>query len=562
MTPFDRVARAAAFVAAAGLSLTVTACASSQPAAPAGPGGAADTSAPVQPKVNRLVMALPAPNVENNETRHLDQPQIWQLRPGFEYLVAMDPQSGKFAPGLATEWKLEGQSYRFKLRQGVQVHRNLGEFTAKDVVFTWKDFVQNDSMHGQAPQFRKEIKDIQVVNDYEVVIQLTEPDGNFLHALGEPEGGMEVVSKADFDKRGAPTMQTMPYAGTAPYEFKERQQGAFIRFSRVPYKHWRVNPDFPEFEFRYTAEPSTRLAALLTGEVQLTPLPQDLQKQAERQGMKTITGKVPGLRMFMRTHCCMYADGVNPEKGMKYPDSPLWDVRVRKALDKAINKDELNKAYFGGKGTPIIVNHFNPTRPGWNPDWEKRYQEEYGYDPEKAKALLAEAGYGPNKKLPANVYPITLPAFPGTEDVAESIANYWRAVGVDVTMVQMSGADYEQRRRTDAFPNLFTMVATSSDLFIAQVYTGLSAGRSLTGAKVVDPALDKLVDQVYVTLDEQKQDAMWRQIGESVFTLHQTVNLFWLPAEVVSNPKFVDSWLFPGSITGTWTHVENVKAAR
>ena len=93
-------------------------------------------------------------------------------------------------------------------------------------------------------------------------------------------------------------------------------------------------------------------------------------------------------------------------------------------------------------------------------------------------------------------------------------------------MVQMTGADYEQRRRTDAFPNLFAMVATSSDLFIAQVYTGLSAGRSLTGAKVADPALDKLVDQVYVTLDEQKQDSRLapdRRIGVHVAPNRQPI---------------------------------------
>lgn len=526
------------------------------------PGGGGGEAGGVKPSVNRLVMSLPPPGEENNETRHLNQPQVWQLRPGFEYLVAMDAASGKLVPGLATEWKLEGSGYRMKLRENVPFHRDLGNFGAKDVLYTWQDFTQDDSLHGQAIQFKKGVKDIQIVSDNEVVIQLTEPDGNFLHALGEPEGGMEIVSKADHDKRGAPTMQTKPYAGTAPFEFVERRQGEYVRFARVAYKHWRITPDFPEFEFRFAKEASTRQASLLTGEVHLTPLPTDLQSQAEKQGMKVLAGKVPGLRMFMRIHCCNYADPANPEKGKKYPDSPLWDVRVRKALNKAINKDEINKAFFGGKGEPIIVNHFHPTRPGWNPDWEKRYKDEYGYDPEASKKLLAEAGFGPGKPLPANVYPITLPAFPGTEDIAESIANYWRAVGVDVKLVQMTGAEYEQRRRNDADNNLFAMVATSSDLFIAQVYTGLSGGRALTGAKVVDPDIDKLVTEVYQTLDEQKQEALWKQIGEKVFTAHQTINLHWLPAEVTVNPKFVSEWVFPGSITGTWTHVENIKTAK
>ena len=147
--------------------------------------------------------------------------------------------------------------------------------------FTWKDFTQSDSLHGQAPQFRKGIREIEVVNEGEVVIHLSEPDGNFLHALGEPEGGMEVVSQADNQKRGAPTMQTPPYAGTAPYQFVERAQGQYIRYERVPYQHWRSQPDFPEFEFRWIKEPSTRLAGLLTGEIHVTPLPNDLLRNAD-----------------------------------------------------------------------------------------------------------------------------------------------------------------------------------------------------------------------------------------------------------------------------------------
>ena len=79
------------------------------------------------------------------------------------------------------------------------------------------------------------------------------------------------------------------------------------------------------------------------------------------------------------------------------------DVRVRKALDKAINRDEMNKAFFAGKGEPMIVDHFHPSRAGWDPSWEQRFPEEYGYDPAKARALLAEAGYGPGKPLTTNI---------------------------------------------------------------------------------------------------------------------------------------------------------------
>src|SRR5207253_683256 len=141
-------------------------------------------------------------------------------------------------------------------------HKGYGQFTAKDVVFSWQDLTKPDSLQVEAPYWKRVVKEIQTVNDYEVVYHL-DPDANFIHGISEAEGGMEIRSKAHYDAKGAPTMQTEPMAGTGPYQFKERSQGEFVRFERVPYDHWRVKPDFPEFEFRWIKEPSTRLAALL-----------------------------------------------------------------------------------------------------------------------------------------------------------------------------------------------------------------------------------------------------------------------------------------------------------
>ena len=104
---------------------------------------------------------------------------------------------------------------------------------------------------------------------------------------------MEILSQASFDKNGDPNMTTMPVAGTGPYQMKSRQQGVNALYERTPYKHWRVTPDFPEFEWRYMNEASSRMAALLTGEAHATALPRDLKGQAVNQGMKLMKGKVP-----------------------------------------------------------------------------------------------------------------------------------------------------------------------------------------------------------------------------------------------------------------------------
>jgi ABC-type transport system substrate-binding protein len=546
-----------------GALIALTLVAACQPTPSAPKTDTAAKSGAVTPKVNRVVMSVIPPAEETNELRNLNQPQVWQLRPMYEYLIGMDAETGKLVPQLATEWALEpdGMSYRFKLRQNVPFHGGHGNFGAQDVLFTWKDLTQQDSVHGEAGYFRSVVKDIEIVNEHEVVFRMAGPDGNFLVAISQAQGAMEMRSKAHFDKMGAPTMQSGPLAGTGPYQFKERTQGQNIIFSRVPYQHWRVTPDFPEFEFRFQREPSTRLAALLSGEVHVTQLPEDLLTQAQGQGYGVVKGLVPGLRTFLSFYCCYVNDSNDPSKGFKYPDTPLKDVRVRKALNKAIDRDQINKSFFAGKGELMIMPHHHPTRMGWNPEWQTKFQEEYGYDPDKAKALLAEAGYGPGKPLSTSMLLQPLPQYAGAEDVQEAIAGYWRAVGVNVESVTRDPGEIAQRSRQQQYDNHVTVTGTSSAQLIAMVYTSTTAGRNPGAAAVQDHKVEGLVRQLYSTVDTQKQDQLWRELGDYTFLHHGQISLFWLPAQAVINTKIVSDYVFPGAITGTWTHVEGIKAA-
>ena len=78
-------------------------------------------------------------------------------------------------------------------------------------------------------------------------------------------------------------------------------------------------------------------------------------------------------------------------------------AKVRQAMNKAINRKEINDELFGGVGEEIKVWGFHSTLPGWNPDWDARWEEMYGYDPERAKELLAEAGYPNGFKVKVNL---------------------------------------------------------------------------------------------------------------------------------------------------------------
>ncbi len=562
MTPTVRTLRRTAAAMAAGLlAAMLTACAGTPQSAPAPAGGAAaGRAAAAKPAVNRLVFIAEPPQRSSVEMRQIAEPNMWMFRAMYDDPISIDPKTAKFAPGVAAAWNVEpdGQSYRVKLRPGLKFHGDYGEVQAQDLVFALQRLVIPDSPHGQSNYFRTLVKDADVVNDHEVVFRLNRPDGQFVAALSEQQSGLEAQSRLNFEKTGVATWQTGPLAGSGPYQWLKGEEGQYLRFARVGWTHgFRTQPDFPEYEVRYAREASTRLAALLSGEAHMAPLPTDLLQQAEKAGMKVQTSVFPGLRLFGEFKCCFFKDPKDLAAGVMYPDSPLMDVRVRKALQKAVNTDEVNKAYFGGLGQPMVLPHMHPTRPGWNPDWEKRYKDEYGYDPNEAKALLAQAGK-PSPKVTFLLTPIAGVGL-GAADLSETIAGYWRKVGVDVEIDQTDPAITDKLSQQLKYDHHVDFKGTASNIWTGY---GIYNSTAQVRGSVEDPDVERLFSQLKGTVDEQKQEALWRQVGEATFKSHMDLHLFWLPVRLAVNPKVVSDWVFPGTITGSWTHVENIKTAK
>ena len=427
--------------------------------------GAAPREA-MQAKIQRVIFGVNVLGREYSVMRHGSQTEAIQYRPEYEHLVALDPNTGQTIPELATEWSLEpdGLSFRFKLRKGVQFHRGWGEFTARDVVHTHEQLALPDSEHGQAFSWARDVTSVEPVNDYEVIFHLSTPDANFLSKLGEQQSMMPIQSKANFDAEGPPpNPESLYIAGTAPYQMQSRSLGSYIRFERPEGKHWRITPDFQEFEYRFVGESSTRLAGLLAGETHVADIPKDLQPQATGKGMKIANGNVPGLRTWVNVQCCW----TDPETGAypARPDSPLTDVRVRKALSKAINRPLLNEAFFKNAASPMYMNHFHPTRLAWNPAWETNFPEQHGFDPVASRAILAEAGFNENNPLETNFDLAELPHYAGAQDLGEGIAGMFADVGVKVNLLSR---DYAVRRaagRARENDNHLIVSASSSDHF-------------------------------------------------------------------------------------------------
>ncbi len=529
----------------------------------AGSAGTSQQSTASGPKVNRLTLVTEAPPVEFNDVGQLSSASVsWQLRPMYESLVGLDPETTQLIPQLATQWSIEpdGRSYRFGLRKGIAFQKGFGEFTAKDLLIPLKERMSPDyTLTGFQEYWTKARAAVEIVNDYEAVYRLPQPDSTFLDTyMSEQSNSMVIFSAAHYEKQGRPTMLGEPLVGTGPYQFKERAQAEYLRFERVPYAHWRAAPDFPEFEFRWSKEASTRSAMLLAGEAQLADLPTDLLDRVTQQGYKTAVGKVPALRTSLYFLCCSLKDNKQPSLGWRYPDSPLMDVRVRRALSKAIDRAALNKAFFGGHGEPMFLNHFYPTRMGWNPDWEKRFQDYYGYDPDKARALLAEAGYGPNHPMSTTFVLVRAFSYTGADDVAEAVSLQWNKVGVQTTLLPRDGPAHRADQTALKYDNHILVNGTSSNQF-----TGVNVGGGLsgtTGLQMVEYL--SLVPQIQQTIQPKALDDLWRKLGDVSFDQVQSIPLFWLPVAIAYDPKIVDGWSYSGALTGNWANVERIRAAR
>ena len=533
------------------LGVLATGCA--QGAQPGPPPAAAPAagSGPVTPKVNRVVLALNL-QTEGNDPRYASQAGLLGIRPMHEFLVGTDAATAKLVPEIGAEWSLEeGPAYRFKLRKGVQFHKGFGEMTAKDVVFSYENRIMPDATSQTAIATRQIVRDVQVVNDYEILVRLKQADPRFLGTVG---GGWEVLSKASSEKAGgkAPTIAEEPIAGTGPYQFAARTQGSFIRYQRVAFQHWRITPDFPEFEYRIIKEDATRLAALLAREVQLATVSNDLQPSAIRAGMKVVASPAGRDRIFATFFCCYLK-----EDGKYAHESPLLDPRLRRALNKAIDRDALNKAFFAGKGEPMLHNLLYPTDPSWNPRWKEQFADRYGYDPAAAKRLLAEAGYDATK--PLKMYGLYSDRFAGSDNVTDAILGFWRSVGVDTEGQTLDGNTQRAMIRNLQFINSLYVLNSALDTFtsMASYFSPYTARLGFD-----HPAAVAVFDEVQKTLDEAKVKALLTKWGDVVYDEYLDIPMLLIPIEVTINPEIVASYTFPGTLIGAYSHPEYIKAAR
>lgn len=362
----------------------------------------------------------------------------------YNRLVEFKRGSTEIEPALAESWVVsdDGLTYTFKLRQGVKFHSNKEfqpsrDFNTDDVLFSFQR--QLDSNHPyhnvskatypyfNAMKFPKLLKSVEKVDDYTVKIALNNPDATFLSSLG-----MDFISiySAEYaDKMlaaGKPEMVDTTPIGTGPFVFAGYQLDQKIRFLANK-MYWNGKADIDRLIFDIVPDATTRYAKLQAGTCDMIDFP----NAADLAKMKTD----PKVNLLSQPGLNIAYIAFNTEK------VPFDNVKVRQALNYAVDKKAILDAVYRGAGA-IAKNPLPPTIWGYN-----EQITDYEYNPEKAKALLKEAGFENGFETQIWVQPVVRSSNPNPRRMAELIQADWEKVGVKSKLVSYEWGDYIKRTK-------------------------------------------------------------------------------------------------------------------
>ena len=366
--------------------------------------------------------------------------------PMFNRLVQFEIGTTNIVPALAESWTVapDGKTYTFKLRKGVAFHSNANfkptrDFNADDVLFSW--YRMADDSHpfhkftaGQTFAYfddmgmKNIVGKVEKLDDYTVRFVLKRPEAPFLADMAMDFAS--ILSKEYFEammKKGTPNAADVYPIGTGPFEFVSYQKDATIRY-RAFDRYWNGRPKIDNLIYSITRDATARYAKLKTGECQVMAFPKPADLDAMRKDRDLVVQRKEGLNVGYIAF--------NVEK------KPFDSKLVRQALNYATNKEAILKAVYEGNGQ-VAKNPIPPILWGYNDA-----VQDYAYDPAKAKALLAQAGYANGFEIDLWYLPVTRPYNPDGKRMAELIQADWAKVGVKARLVTYEWAEYRKRSKT------------------------------------------------------------------------------------------------------------------
>jgi len=328
----------------------------------------------------------------------------------YDRLLDRDPKTFKPKPMLAESWRIVNDTtWEFKLRKGVKFH-NGEPFTAHAVKATI-DYALDpaNKSHFTAAAYWGLVKEVQVVDDFAVRFLTKQPWPNLIDSASLTNS---LIMPAKALRELGPAKLAEKPIGTGPFRFVEWKRDERLVLERNP-DYWQGPADVSRLTFRFIPEFSARMAALLSGEIDIMKdVPPHAVEAVERSGRARLRSTVSSRINYLAL--------VNLKPG------PMQDVRVRRAMNHAVDVDELIKQVLKGRATRMC----GPMAPA-NVDYAP--VECYKHDQARALALLKEVGQDPAKleltlDTPSGRYPLD-------KDVSLAIAAQLQRLGIKVNVV-------------------------------------------------------------------------------------------------------------------------------
>ncbi len=533
------------------------------------------TAAPVAPqgqaKVETLVMAMDPAAGETNIfwNGSVDHHQQFDLTN--EVLVDIDPYSNMWVPELAKSWELspDGTEWTLYLEEGVQWHDGWGEFTAADVLHSWTMNARDDSLLGYVTDWREiDLEASRIVNDYEIVMKLKNPNPDYLFYLA-PSGAGLMMSKAQWDDGGDEAYEA-DVIGTGPYRYTGRTYGVNVTYDRLD-NHWRrggkdglAAPSFEKVDLRWIKEAATRNAGLLADEIHMTELTRDLADAAVADhGMKIISSNFPGNQVSASFNGLWPGAPGDYTIPWAFPDYPLNDIRVREAVNRAIDRQTLIDTLYAGRVTLSPQVGFYENLPGWNQDWMTNYERDYGFDQDKARALLADykadVGLGSDDPVVFRGILMNMFGFPESVDTMQAVDVMLREVGINMALEEWEWSNFFAAWR-DHKPEALGvwLIPPSFKTVFAQLSLFYRSTNPLSMYN--DPTTDEIFSRLQQAVDLDLRDNIQREMGDYLYSQYTQAPLVYLFIEWAVNPNIIDQWPFPGSDGANYGHFDRIIA--
>ena len=341
----------------------------------------------------------------------------------------LESQYGGVGPGVAEEWGIDpdGNSWTFRLPEGLVFH-NGEALTAEDVKFSLeRTMFHEESLVGDGNRLSRQLRQppeeaIEVIDPLTVRMHTDGPKPHFWSLLTRAvfQGG-QIMPKDYIESVGDDGFRAEP-VGSGPWMYAGHSVGDYFQYEAFDKSH-RGIPHFAKMSLLIVPEESTKLAMVRTGQADIIDLVPESAPEVDAAGAKLTV--VEGVGMFIYQFWGLYFDEAQA--------LPIGDVRVRQAMSLAINRQDIIDYSLNGFGRPSMPFATFPTSVDVDvPRWQKWSEDTLVYDPERAKQLLAEAGYPDGFEV--TFWSTNFSGTPYMNDLSQAVTGFWEEVGIQTDL--------------------------------------------------------------------------------------------------------------------------------